>query len=160
MASQFSLPFELPPIGLLPPAADAGGRTGPYKSLRNCVGKISVVCRVNQGNAAPVTFTLLQAKDAAGTGSKAIAAVPIYYNADTTASDTLVAQVAGANYQTDAATKDKIVVFDFLAAELDVNNGFNHLAVQTSVSNAANITEASMLAKPRYAQTVPLASEV
>lgn len=160
MAKQFQFAYQCPPIGLLPPAADAAGRTSPYKSLRNVASKISIECRVNQGNAAQVTFTPLQAKDSSGTGSKAIPAVAVFYNADTTASDTLVVQTAAASFQTDVATKDKIVTFEFDPAELDMAGGFNHIAIQTSASNAANITAAEMRALGRFQQQAPPASEV
>lgn len=164
MSKQFQFSYQCPPIGMLPPAADAAGRTGPYKSLRNASGKVAVVCRVNQGNAAQVTFSVLQAKDSSGTGSKAVgtnANPPIFYNADTTVSDTLVVQVPAATFQTDVALKDKIVVFEFDPADcLDLANGFNHIAVQTSASNAANITEAFMEYLGRFQQQVPPPSEV
>jgi hypothetical protein len=158
--AKFDFIYQAPPVGLLAPAADAGGRTGPYKSLRGVASGITLICRVNQGNAAPVTFTPLQAQDSSGTGSKAIPAVPVFYNADTTASDTLVAQTAAANFQTGTALKDQFVVFRFEPGELDLANGFNHIAIQTSVSNAANITEAWMIASGRFQQAVPLPSEV
>jgi hypothetical protein len=161
MSKQFQFSYQCPPIGLLPPAADAAGRTSAqWKSLRNCSGKVAIVCRVNQGNAAQVTFTPLQATSLAGAGSKAIPAVPIFYNADTTASDTLVAQTAAASFQTDVALKDKFVVFEFDPAELDMTNGFNHIGVSTSASNAANITEAWIEYIGRYQQQSPPASEV
>lgn len=160
MSKQFQFSYQCPPIGLLAPAADAAGRTGTYKSLRNCSGKVALVCRVNQGNAAQVTFTPLQAKDSSGTGSKAIPSVPIFYNADTTASDTLVAQTAAASFQAGTALKDQFVVFEFDPAELDMANGFNHIAIQTSASNAANITEAFMEYLGRFQQAAPPASEV
>lgn len=160
MSKQFNFVYQAPPIGLLAPAADAAGRTGAYKSLRNCSGKVAIVCRVNQGNAAQVTFTPLQSQDSSGTGSKVIPAVPVFFNADTSVSDTLVAQTAAANFQTTATLKDKFVVFEFDPAELDMANGFNHIAVQTSASNAANITESFMEYLGRYQQAAPPASEV
>ena len=161
MAKQFQFAYQAPPVGLLAPAADAAGRTSTYKSLRNVAGKIMVVGRVNQGNAAQVTFTVLQAKDSAGTSSKAIPAVPIFYNADTSASDTLVAQASAASFQADAVTgKDKFVAFEFDPAELDLANGFNHIALQTSASNAANITDGWMQSLGRFQQAAPPASEV
>lgn len=160
MSKQFQFSYQCPPIGLLPPAADAAGRTGPYKSLANCSGKVAIVCRVNQGNAAPVTFSPLQAQDNLGTGAKAIPAVPIFFNADTTVSDTLAAQAAAATFPSGATLKDKIVVFEFDPAELDLANGFNHITVQTSASNAANITDAHMEYIGRYQGQTPPASEV
>jgi hypothetical protein len=161
MSKQFSFSYQCPPIGMLPPAADAAGRTSPYKSLRNCSSKFALVCRVNQGNAAQVTFTPLQAKDSSGTGTKAIpTSAAIFYNADTTASDTLVGQGFGASFQCGTALKDQIVVFELDPASFDAANGFNHLAVQTSSSNAANITDAYLEYLGRFQQTVPPPSEV
>jgi hypothetical protein len=160
MSKQFTTVYTIPPIGLLPPAADAAGRTSPYKSLRNINGKVAIICRVNQGNAAQVTFTPVQAQDSSGTNSKAIPAVPIFVNGDTTVSDTLAVQASAASYQTSATLKDKIVVFEFDPAELDVSNGFNHIAIQTSASNAGNITAAHFQGIGSYQQQSPPASEV
>src|SRR5258708_8747991 len=107
--------------------------------MRNVAGVVSVECSVNQGNAAQVTFSLLQAQDSSGTGSKAIPVVPIFYNADTTVSDTLVAQAAAVSFQTDVALKDKIVAFQFDPAELDMANNFNPIPLQTSPPNPPNL---------------------
>lgn len=142
MGVQYQMPAQFPPVTLLPVAADAAGRTGVYASLRNAL-KAWIVCEVNQGNAATVALTPLQATDSSGTGSKAIAAVPVWLDADTSVSDALVAQVAAANFTTSAALKDKLVVFEIQPeTALDVANGFNHIAVQTGASNAANVTAA------------------
>jgi hypothetical protein len=161
VSKQWNFVYQAPPIGLLAPAADAAGRTSPYKSLRNCSGKVAIVCRVNQGNAAQVTFTPLQAQNNAGLGSKGITVAPVFYNADTTASDTLVQEPPAINFQTGVALKDQFVVFEFDPADcMDMANGFNHIAIQTSASNAANITEAHMEYIGRYQQQVPPASEI
>lgn len=164
MSKQFQFVYQCPPIGLLPPAADAAGRTSPYKSLRNASGKVAIVCRVNQGNAAQVTFTPLQAQNSAGLNSKAVgtnANPPIFFNINTTLSDTLTAQAAAASFQTDVGLTDKIVVFEFDPADcLDLANGFNHIAIQTSASNAANITDAHMEYLGRFQGAAPPASEV
>lgn len=144
MARQFSMPYQIPPVSLLAAASDAAGRTGGYRSLRNCL-KAYIVAEVNQGNAATVQFTPLQAKDSAGTGSKAINAVPIWLNNDTSSSDALAVQTAAANFTTDATTKDKLVVFEIEPdVALDLANGFNHVALQTGASNAANVTRAEL----------------
>ena len=144
MARQFSMPYQIPPVSLLPAATDAAGRTGGYRSLRNAL-KAYIVAEVNQGNAATVQFTPLQAKDSSGTGSKAINAVPIWLNDNTATSDALAVQAAAANFTTDATTVDKLVVFEIEPeAALDLANGFNHIALQTGASNAANITRAEL----------------
>ncbi len=145
MGIQFSLPAELPPSVLLPAAADAAGRVSRYADLANAV-KAYVLVEINQGNAAEVTVSLLQAQDTTGTGSKAIGAAPIWLVDDTSNTDALVGQAAAANFVTDATLKDKLIVFEILPeAALDINNGFKTIAVQTSASNAANITRAELV---------------
>lgn len=164
MSKQFQFSYQCPPIGMIPPQAGGSTVTGPYKSLRNASGKVAVVCHVNQGNAATVAISLLQATSSAGAGSKAVgtqASPPIFFNINTTLSDTLVAQAAANSFTTDAGLTDKIVVFEFDPADaLDLANGFNHLAVSIAGSNAANIVEAHMEYLGRYQGQTPPASEV
>lgn len=151
MSSQVSLPYEFPPINLLPPAADASGRTSSYVSLRNAL-KAWIVVTVNQGNAATVALTPKQAQDSAGTGAKAIGGVdavtPIWLVNDAstaTGSDVLVPQTAALNFTTDGTTKTKQVIFEVNpAAVIDLANGFDHVAITTGASNAANITAATL----------------
>jgi hypothetical protein len=152
---QFSLAAQLPPISLLSPAADAAGRTSAYRSLKSAL-KAYVIVHINQGNAATVLLSLLQAKDVSGGSSKAIAATPIWSDLDTATSDALVSQTAAATYTTDAALKDKIVVFEILPEQaLDVANGFYTIAISTGASNAANITEAILVIDGAYEQATP-----
>lgn len=142
---QFSLIAQMPPVSLLAPAADAAGRTSAYRSLKDAL-KAFVVVEVNQGNAATVLLSLLQAKDAAGTSSKAVNACPINTNIDTVAAGDFAAQTAAATFTTDAALKNKLIVFDVTPdAALDVNNGFCYLGLSTGASNAANITRAELI---------------
>jgi hypothetical protein len=161
MSIQFQFSYQCPPMILLPNAADAAGRsTSVYKFIGYISGKLYIECRVNQGNAATVQFTPMQAQSSAGLNAKAIPAVPIFFNGDTSLSDTLVAQTAAANFTTDAATKDKVVVFEFNPVELDMVNGFDHIGVTTGASNAANITSALCRGIMRYQQAAPPASEI
>ena len=111
MARQISMPYQFPPVCLLPPAADAAGRTSAYRDLANAL-KAWVVVHVNQGNAAQVTLSILQGQDVNGTGAKAVNVLPIWLCAATATSDAL--------------------------------------AVQTSASNAANITEAELFLYESY----------
>ena len=150
MARQFSMPYQIPPVSLLPPAADAAGRTGSYRNLASAL-KAYVVVHINQGNAAQVTVSLLQAQDVSGTGSKAVNTVPIWLTPATATSDALVAQTAAATFQTSATLADKIVVFEVTPEmTLDTANGFHTLAVQTGASSAANITEAKLFIYGSY----------
>lgn len=138
---------------LLAPAADAAGRTGTYKSLKHA-NRASIVVKVNQGNAATILITPLQASAVAGTGSKALTNnVPIYVK-DSDAAGTWTRVADGKNYTTSAGTTIKYVRFDLdPAAALDVANGFDCVTVSTGASNAANITSADLVLGPmRYAE--------
>jgi hypothetical protein len=100
---------------------------------------------VNLGSTTPVTFTILQALDTSGTGAKAINAVPIWLVENTGVSDTLVPQAPAASFTTDAVSAEKFVVFEVLPeATMDIANGFETITIQTSASNAANITDATL----------------
>lgn len=150
MGRQFSMPYQIPPVGLLPPAADAAGRTSAYHTLKNAQ-KAYVVAHVNQGNAATVALTVLQAQDVSGTGSKVVTSMPIWLVADTSVADALIAQASAANFTTSATLKDKIVVFEIVPeACMDIPNGFKTIAIQTGASNAANITEAKLFILESY----------
>jgi hypothetical protein len=145
MARQFSMPYQIPPVVMLPIAADAAGRTSGYFDLKNSVGKAYVVAEVNQGNAAPVLVSLLQATTLAGAGAKAINAVPIWLTANTALTDALVQQTSAATFTTSAAINDKLVVFELtMESALDMVNGFKFIGVSTGASNAANITGAKL----------------
>lgn len=156
MGVQFSFPYKLPPVSLLPPAADAAGRTSAFRNLRNAT-KAWMLCRVNQGNAAQVSLTLQQAQDVSGTGAKALSAnVPIWLNDATATTDQLVAQAAAASFTPDATLADKMVIFEILPeACMDIANGYRTLAVVTGASNAANITEATLILLTDYAGQNP-----
>lgn len=155
MSRQFSIPYSLPPVSLLAAAADASGRTGTYRSLKSS-SKAYIVVEVNQGNAATVLLSVLQAKDNTGTSSKASSAVPIWLCADTSVSDALVAQTAAATFTTSATLKDKLVVFEIMPdAALDVANGFAYITVSTGASNASNVTAAMLYVLDAYQQATP-----
>jgi hypothetical protein len=145
MARQFSLVAQIPPIMLLGGATDAAGRTSAYRSLKNAL-KAYVVVHLNQGNAATVQLSLLQATAVAGTGSKATGVVPIWANLDTSVNDAFVVQTAAATFTTDAGVKDKLVVFEITPEScMDIANGFDCIAVSTGASNVANVTQALLM---------------
>jgi len=155
MARQFSLPEILPPVELLAPAADAAGRTSSYLNVAK-LDKAYIVCHVNQGNAATVQLTPLQAQDTSGTGSKAITATQIWSDLNEASSDQLTKQTNAANYTTDAGLHSKVVVFEISPQDcMDLVNGFHTIAIQTGASNAANITEAMIYGLHRYQQAQP-----
>jgi hypothetical protein len=155
MARQFSLPEIIPPVELLAPAADAAGRTGAWV-FAGYWDKIYIKCHINQGNAATVLLSVLQAKDLSGTGSKAVSAVPIWTNLNTSAGDQLTKQTAATTYTTDAGVHSKEVIFEITPQDaMDMANGFCTLTVSTGASNAANITEAEVYGLHRQQQATP-----
>ncbi len=173
MARNYRLWQDAQIVSLLKPAADAAGRTSAYVSLRGA-HKAFIVAYINQGNAAPVTITPLQAQDVAGTNAKAVTAAPIAVNldTDTVPSDILTMIAPAASYATDAGLKAKLVMFEIDPIEsMDLNSQtlnasgepqpFDHLAVQTSASNAANITSALLILAPlRFPQQVQLTANI
>jgi hypothetical protein len=152
MARQYSMVYSFPPIALLAPAADSAGRTSTnYLSLRNAE-KAWIVVHINQGNAATILLSLLQATSVTGAGSKAVSnAVPIQLCDSALVADAFVAQTAGTTFTTDANVADKIVVFEIEPEiALDMINGFNHIGISTGASNAANITSAMLITWNSY----------
>lgn len=145
-------------VQALNPATDAAGRTGAFLSLKNSA-KAAIIVQIQQGNAATVAVSLLQAQDVAGTNPKALVATQLGTNLDESASDLLTAQAAASSFVTDAGLKNKIVVFEVDAAALDSANGFKTIAVSTGASNLANVTSAVFIGyAERYAgATLPSA---
>lgn len=145
---------------VLAPAADAAGRTSSVYPTMKGAHRASLIFKINQGNAATVLLTPLQASAVAGTGSKALSAnVPIYTKLDVGASDVWVRQTDAKNYTTDAGVKVKYVRFDIDPSALDMANGFDCIGCSTGASNAANITSADILIGPmRYIEDVSVAA--
>ncbi len=155
MSRQFSMPEIIPPVSLLTPSADAAGRTSRYVKVGKA-DKAFIVCHINQGNAATVQLTPLQAQDTNGTNSKAISATQIWTDLDEVTLDQFTKQANAANYTTDAGIKDKVIIFEIAPQDMmDMVNGFNTIAIQTGASNAANITEAMIYVLSRYQQAQP-----
>ncbi len=126
-------------------AADAASRSGRAVNLKNAAFA-TVLAKIAQGNAAPVTLSFLQAQDVAGTNAKPITnPAPIWANLDTDASDTLVRQADGVSFTTDAGVKNKHIIAHVDPAYFDIANGFRTLIVTTSASNAANLTSVDVL---------------
>lgn len=158
---KLGIPQNLSFYSLLTPAADAGGRTSAYLSLKNAV-KAWIVCFIEQGAANTILLSPLQATVVAGTNTKAISAARIWTKLDHASADFAQAAEA-ATFTTDAATKSKIVVFELdLAKVLDhaglTTSGvpFDCVAISTGASAAANITSAMLVIQPRHqGATVP-----
>jgi hypothetical protein len=156
MARQISMPEEFCPVQLLAPAADAAGRTSNYVNLAKC-DKAWIVVHINQGNAATVVLTPLQALDVSGTSSKGLTSgAYIWTDLNEGAADLKTKQSAATSYTTDAGTNAKIIIFEINPQDcMDMANGFHTIAIQTGASNAANITEATIYPLTSYRQSQP-----
>lgn len=160
MSYPFSLAQNAKLVEVLAPATDAAGRNGTGVSLKNA-HKAYIVYHITQGNAATVLLTPQQCTAVAGTGAKAIPTTRVWANLDTSVSDALVQATDALNYTTDAAVKNKIVVFEIDPASLDVAGGFDCIRANTGASNVANITQAMGLLVPlRYSETTPPSARV
>ncbi|MCK4412236.1 MAG: hypothetical protein KAY32_01700 [Candidatus Eisenbacteria sp.] len=132
------------------PKTHGGAETGDYVSCKTAHA-VYMVCKVAQGNAAQITWTPKQATAVAGTSSKALGTVvPIWSNEDTAASDALTAETAAVNFQTDAALKNKVVIFKIDPATLDKANGFDCVCMYAAASNAANLISVDYYLEARY----------
>lgn len=140
----------------LAPATDAAGRTSGYYSLKHATKAYAVVA-IKQGNAATVAISFEQATAVAGTSTKGFdAAKRIWASNDVDVTKDPVAVTAAAGYTTDAALKDKLVIFEIDPADLDVANGFDCIAITTGASNVANITAAVLEIETSYPQATAL----
>jgi len=153
---KFQIPENGRVIPLLKPAADAAGRTSRYVSLRDCT-RCTIVVYVDQANAATIALTPKQATAVAGTGAKNLAKnVQIWAALDVATTEVPARATDGTSYTTDAGVKEKIVVFEIDTAALDVDGGFDCIAIATGASNVANITSAfAVLSGVRYQQAAP-----
>lgn len=144
-------PEIAPFVSLLVPAADAAGRTSSYRSLKNAL-RAWIYCYIDQGNAATILLSVLQATDVAGAGSKVLTNVTkIWSNEDLAAAQDITKQTDAKNLTTDANLKNKLVIFEVDPAVcMDVAGNFDAIAVSTGASNVANITSAFLVYDPKY----------
>ena len=101
----FALAENTKIVELLTPAADAGGRTSDYISLKNAHA-VDIVFSCDQGAANTIALTFNVATAVAPTGAVAMTGLAeIWSNLDCAASDTLVRRTAAVGYTTDAGDK-------------------------------------------------------
>jgi hypothetical protein len=150
MARQWRLWENAQCAQLLAPQASSATLTltSTYVSVK-FAHKIYLECDLTQGNAALVTFTPLQATNASGTNSKLLSNPAAIASILNTASSDEYSFSAGTSFQFDAGLNPKTVIFEILPEScLDVNNlnsflpgasPFDHIAIQVSASNTANL---------------------
>jgi len=127
-------------VEAIAPQTGASARTGKYISMKNVL-KATIICQIAQATSATSAITLEQSTAVAGTGHTAITnVVPIWSDLDTATSDTLTARTAAVSYTTDAATTNKVVVFEVNPAELDAT--YDVLNVIMGISHSSSIVSA------------------
>ena len=146
-------------VQLSAPVTSNGGFTSDYVSLKNC-NMAYVIVNATQAVGHATAFEVYQATAVAGTSAKAIAnAVPIWSNADTVTSDTLVAQTAAVSFTVAADVKKKQIVFQIDPSLLDVANGFDCIAIVVANSGqATNFVAIDALLDERYQGNQPPAA--
>lgn len=173
MARQFRLWENAQVVCLLPPAADAAGRTSSYISLKYG-HKCFLVCDANiTAGGGAVTFTPFQSSDIAGTNAVALTnPAPIANIDDTsTATGTDLFTVTtdgtrtgpvqyGTSFTTSATIKNKLVVFEIDPIEsMNLNSTTltspggalteqSHIQIRTTSASANNITSCFAIIMP------------
>jgi len=153
--SHLCIPQDAVPFSLLPPAADAAGRTSVYKSLKGAV-KAWIVVYINQGAANTVLLSPMQALNVSAGSAIACRACRIYSKL-TAATVDFTQDTEATTYTTDAGTDAKVIIF-----EIDPNKSltpehatgvYDCVAVSTGASAAANITSAMLWIQPKHQGT-------
>lgn len=139
-------------------AAITGARISMKESDR-----VAIVCNMGDSVAAVVDFTLKQHNAASGGTSKVLAvANPYFKKVGAATSFTKVEPtVAASNFvlSSDFAAEPGMVVFEVLAADLDINGGFTHLSIDAADSTAAKLISIEYVShevdkKPAYAEAL------
>lgn len=119
---------------------------------------------LSQADATLLAFTIEQATTFAGGSTKVITvAVPIWSNLDTSiagSQDLLVRRTAAVSYSTDAAVKNKHIVFQIDPATLDLANGFRYIVLKCGAGAATSYVACSFILDERYLQATPPSAQV
>lgn len=150
---KITLPENFKIVRAIDPQTAAAGADGDYVSLKNA-HHAWIIVDITQGNAATIAITVEKATKVDGTGSTAITtSVPIWSNAATGTSDTLVRQTNAVSFTTSAALASKQVIFQIDPATL--GEGYDCICVKAGASNAANVISATYMLQTRYPQATP-----
>lgn len=111
--------------------------------------RLAIVCHMGDSTAAVVTFTLRQHNAAtSGTSKDLSVANPYYHKAAALTVFTKVEPTSAAAAYDLAATfasAEGLVVFEVLADQLDINNGFYWASIDAADSTAAKILSANYI---------------
>ena len=104
--------------------------------------RLAIVCSFGDSVAAVTDFTLQQHDASTGGNSKALAITNPYFHkvaSATTFTKVEISTAASNIVPTVLAADEGIIVFDILAEDLDVNNGYAWVSVNVADSTAAKV---------------------
>jgi hypothetical protein len=127
------------PLASLDPASQAASAiTSAWVSVQNFHSFLGLLDVGVFGGSATVDFKLMQAKDNAGTGSKALT------NASTGAAKAITQLLA-------AGGNNRLAAINARSSDLDATNGYNYIAMVLTVGTAATLVGAVLLGfVPRF----------
>jgi len=149
----FCLPETLKVVQGLALEGAAAGATSLPISLKNCSGKLYVVCNIYpQTGAAVALVPQTDALVAFGSAAALARAVRIWANEDAGNTDLLVEQTAAVNFTTTADVNPKLVIFEIDPADMTAGEDCFRISV-TALANTDAIAITYFFV-PRYASQV------
>ena len=113
-------------IGMLSPVSQAAGNLNSgWYPVSQFIQLMAVLQTGTLGASATVDFAMLQAQDAAGTGSKSLSGKSI----------TQIVKATG---------DDKQAIINFRASDLDTEGGFDYVRMKITVGTAASLVSAAL----------------
>lgn len=139
--------------GFGPIDINGAGADGDYVSLAHG-RRLVIVLLTGTWAGGTAAVTLLQAKDNAALGAKALAFTE-YWSKTANSGASVFARTAVVASTFNLAAAQKMVVIEIDAAELDVDNGFDHVrvAVATPGANADLLAAMYLIGDSRYSST-------
>jgi len=149
--NNLKIPEGITPVVLSAPATTNGGVTTDYISLKNA-HMVFLVATFKQAATHATGIDPTQATAVAGTGVKAITnTLPIWKNADISATSVLTRLTDAITANCTAGTTDQIIIMQIDPAGLDVNNDFDCLGCTVDDSSeATNFVSVVAYVVPRY----------
>ncbi len=155
MARQLSLPVNFKIVELFNCKTTNASLTSQVVSLKTA-HKAWAIFNFTQAVGHATTPTLNQATSIAATTNKAGPTVPIWWNLDTSLTDTLIKQADAASFALDTNAKHEQVVFEIDPSRLDVNGGYDCIYFTSATSSqATNFVSANLIIQSAYEQGTP-----
>lgn len=143
-------------VQLTSPVTTNGGVTTDVVSLKHAI-RATVVIDLKQAVGHATVFAVRQATDVAAGTNAAGPSCAVWANEDTSTSDTLSAQTAGASYTVASSAKSKQIVFEIDPAAL--TDGYDCVYVTASDSSqATNFMSAAIYLRSNFQQATPPAA--